>query len=57
MKKLILLSSVIITGCATQAPVYSPPPLPVCPKHAVTYDCRMMLPGERVGATVLGHSE
>lgn len=55
MKKLIVLSSVIIAGCAT--PVYQPPPLPVCPKHAVTYDCRVMLPGERVGATVLGHSE
>jgi hypothetical protein len=52
LKKVSLLSAIILTGCATQVkPVYSPPPC----EMIVAGKCKSMTAQEKSGATSLGY--
>ena len=58
MKRLILLSIVLFTGCATQhtpAPMPKPAPMKFCGENE-TENCQPLTPGQRGGSS-RGHTE
>ena len=55
LKKVSILSAIILTGCATQIkPVFSPPP--PC-EMMVAGKCKSMTAQEKSGATSLGYKD
>jgi hypothetical protein len=56
LKKVSILSAIILTGCATQVkPVFSPPP-PPC-EMMIAGKCKSMTAQEKSGATSLGYKD
>jgi len=54
LKKVSIISAILLTGCATAPrPVYSPPP-PPC-EIMVAGKCQSMSAQQKAGATSLGH--
>lgn len=59
MKKIVILLSIMITGCVTQSeniPMPIPKPTNYCTKGE-TQNCRPWTAGEIVGASGRGHTE